>query len=77
MTALVLDGVLLLTGDGAPTWGAGARDALVLLAGGFAVAGGGALHHRHVPVRAVGGDLRGSDAVVIRPASPTATGRRE
>jgi hypothetical protein len=43
LAALALAGVLLLTGDGAHTWDAGSRDALVLLAGGFAVAGGGPL----------------------------------
>jgi hypothetical protein len=43
LAALVLDGILMLTSDGASGFGEGAFDALLLLAGALAVVGGGPL----------------------------------
>lgn len=43
VAALVLDGIVVLTGDGVGGWGEGPSDGLLLLAGGLAVAGGGPL----------------------------------
>lgn len=43
LAALVLDGIVVLTGDGVGGWGEGPFDGLLLLAGALAVAGGGPL----------------------------------
>jgi hypothetical protein len=43
LAALLIVGVLLLAGVGVSGWGESSRDALLLLAGGLAVAGGGPL----------------------------------
>jgi F0F1-type ATP synthase membrane subunit c/vacuolar-type H+-ATPase subunit K len=43
LVALLVNGVLLLTGDGVRDWGEGSRDGLLLLVGALAVSGGGPL----------------------------------
>ncbi len=41
--ALIVAGIVLLTGEGVRTWGEGTRDTLLLIGGAFAVVGGGPL----------------------------------